>query len=83
MVTDSPELRIIMTDLIQDKATHWAAIAAAADILSTDARFNLWLAQGGEDQDGNHVLKLLDRLRGSYPSKPVSDSEIPPARRSG
>jgi hypothetical protein len=61
MAPESQELRIMLLEVLQDKTVHWAAIAAAADIIAADARFNLWLAQGGKDQGGNRVLELLDR----------------------
>ena len=61
MAPESQELRIILLEVLQDKVVHWAAIAAAADIIAADARFNLWLAQGGKDQGGNRMLELLDR----------------------
>jgi len=50
-----------MLEILHDNAAHWAAIAAAADIIAADARFNLWLAQGGKNQGGNRMLELLDR----------------------
>jgi hypothetical protein len=61
MTQEDPEMRIGLIPILNDESVGLPAIAAAADIIAADARFNLWLARGGKNQDGNRMLELMAR----------------------
>jgi hypothetical protein len=66
MAQRDPEMRVSLVEIIGDQTVGLGGIAAAADVIAADARFNLWLAQRGKNQDGNRNLEVLDRYEDAF-----------------